>query len=182
MASIENKNFAYDEMMTHIPLCSHNDIKKVLVVGEVSADFETEIDKHNIEEVIYTNELNIDDTFDIILYNKQLDSQEDLILLDRLLEPTKGILCTKSIGVRKDLEKFQKDLKLIASRFWIAMPYSFGHTTLIFASKKFHPQANIILQVSDMLEDCNYYNTELHNSAFVYPTYITKALTGIAKR
>ncbi len=182
MATIDNKNFAYDEMMTHIPLCSHNNIKKVLIVGEISEEFEIEIDKHKIEEVVYTNELNIDDTFDIILYNKQVKSQEELILLDRLLEPSKGILCTQSIGVRKDIESFKENLKLIANRFWITMPFSFGHTTLIFASKKFHPQANIVLQVSDMLEDCNYYNTELHNAAFVFPTYITKALTGIAKR
>ena len=62
------------------------------------------------------------------------------------------------------------------------MPYSFGHNTLIFASKKFHPQAQIILQVSDLLPDCKYYNTELHNASFIHPQYITKAITGIAKR
>jgi len=182
MASTDNKNFAYDEMMVHVPLCSHKDIKKVLVVGEVSEDFEKEIDKHDIEEVVYVNELNIDDQFDIILYNKQTPNNEELILLNRLLEPTKGILCTKASSIFKDIEKSKNELKTIGENFWICMPFNFGHNTLIFASKKYHPQAEIVLQVSDLLEDCNYYNTELHNATFVYPTYITKAITGIAKR
>ena len=53
---------------------------------------------------------------------------------------------------------------------------------IIFASKKYHPQSEIVLQVSDLLEGCNYYSTELQNAAFVFPANITKALTGIAKR
>jgi len=62
------------------------------------------------------------------------------------------------------------------------MPYTFGHTTLVFASKKYHPQAEIVLQVSDLLEGCNYYTTEMQNAVFVHPANITKEITGIAKR
>ena len=62
------------------------------------------------------------------------------------------------------------------------MPYSFNHNTLIFASKKYHPQAEIVLQVSDLLPDCQYYTTEMQNASFVHPAYITKEITGIAKR
>ena len=41
MANSDNKNYSYDEMMVHVPMCSHKDINKVLVVGEVSEDFKS---------------------------------------------------------------------------------------------------------------------------------------------
>ena len=182
MANIENKNFAYDEMMVHIPLCSHKHIDKVLVVGEVSAEFEAELDKHKIEQIVYVNDLNIEGEFNIILYNKECPNKEQLALLNRLLEPTKGILVTKASFIFRDIEKSKDELSRVGDNFWICMPYTFGHNTLIFASKKYHPQAEIVLQVSDLLENCNYYNTELHNSCFVHPNYIHKAITGIEKR
>jgi spermidine synthase len=52
---------------------------------------------------------------------------------------------------------------------------------MVIASKKYHPQADIILDRSDFIE-ASYYNTELHNASFVFPNYIQKPLTGIAKR
>ena len=182
MANIENKNFAYDEMMVHVAMCSHKFITKVLVVGDVSEDFKSELAKHECKDITYSDNLNIDDKFDIILYNKDTPDELEMAAVDRCLEQTKGIFCTKASFIYKDLEVSKKELALIGKNFWIAMPFSFGHNTLIFASKKYHPQAEIVLQVSDLLEDCNYYNTELQNGCFVHPTYITKGITGIAKR
>ncbi len=182
MANIENKNFAYDEMMVHVPMCSHKHISKVLVVGDVSEDFKAELAKHECKEIIYSENLNIDEQFDIILYNKDVPDELEMAAVERCLEQKKGIFCTKASFIYKDLEVSKKELALIGKNFWIAMPYSFGHNTLIFASKKYHPQAEIVLQVSDLLEGCNYYNTELQNACFVHPTYITKGITGIAKR
>jgi len=182
MANIENKNFAYDEMMVHVPLCSHKDINKVLVVGDVSEDFKAELSKHKVETV-FTQELNVEDQFDIILYNKKkTPGALEMASIDRCLEQKKGIFVTRASAIKRDLETAKEELKTVGANFWISMPYSFGHTTLIFASKKYHPQAEIVLQVSDLLEGCNYYNTEMHNAAFVHPTYVTKAITGIAKR
>ena len=182
MADKQNKNFAYDEMMVHVPLCSHKDIKSILVVGSVSEDFKKELAKHECKDITYTDELNVEGKFDIILYNNGTPSQLEMATVERLIEPKKGIFVTKASSIRKDLEVSKEEITTIGKNFWICMPYSFGHTTLVFASKKYHPQAEIVLQVSDLLEGCNYYNTELHNAAFVYPTHITKAITGIAKR
>jgi len=182
MANIENKNFAYDEMMVHVAMCSHKFITKVLVVGDVSEDFKSELNKHECKNVTYSDNLNIDEQFDIILYNKDTPDELEMAAVDRCLEQKKGIFCTKASFIYKDLEVSKKELETIGKNFWISMPFSFGHNTLIFASKKYHPQAEIVLQVSDLLEECNYYNTELQNAAFVHPTYITKAITGIAKR
>lgn len=182
MANPENKNFAYDEMMVHVPLCSHKNINKILVVGEVSDEFKAELAKHECKDVTFSDTLNIEGTFDVILYNNEAPSELEMANVERILEPTKGIFCCKGTFIFSDVEKAKSELETVAKNFWIAMPYSFGHNTLIFASKKYHPQAEIVLQVSDLLEGCNYYNTELQNAAFVHPQYITKAITGIAKR
>ena len=183
MANCDNNNFAYDEMMVHVPLCSHKEIQKILVVGEVTENFKAELAKHKCKEVTFSDNLNVEECFDIILYNKAENFDEMFMAqVERCLEQTKGIFVTKASFIYKDLEISKKELATVGKNFWIAMPYSFGHNTLIFASKKYHPQAEIVLNVSDLLEGCEYYNTELHNATFIYPTYITKGITGIAKR
>lgn len=182
MANVENKNFAYDEMMVHVPMCSHKDIKKVLVVGEVSDDFKSELDKHECKDITFSENLNVEGEFDIILYNNETPDELEMANVERCLEQTKGIFCCKASFIYKDIEQAKKELETIGKNFWISMPYTFGHTTLILSSKKYHPQAEIVLQVSDLLEGCNYYSTELQNAAFIYPAYITKGITGIAKR
>ncbi len=182
MANCENKSFAYDEMMVHVSLCSHKDINKILVVGDVSSDFKAELNKHECKDVTYSDALNAEGQFDIILYNNDVPSDLEMASVGRCIEPKKGIFVTKASFIHKDIEVSKQELSTIGKNFWICMPFSFGHNTLIFASKKYHPQAEIILQVSDLLEGCNYYNTELQNAVFVHPTHITKAITGIAKR
>lgn len=181
MANMENKNFAFDEMMVHVPMCSHKCINKVLVVGDVSEDFKTELAKHECKDITFSQNLNVEGEFDIILYTQTPDELE-MANVQRCLEQSHGIFCCVGTFIHKDLELAKKELETIGKNFWIAMPYSFGHNTLVFASKKYHPQAEIVLQVSDLLEECNYYNSELQNSSFVHPQYITKAITGIAKR
>ncbi len=176
------KRFGLEEMMVHVPMCSHKNIKKVLVVGDVTEEFKIELDKHECKDITYTDELNIDEKFDIILYNKDIPTDLEISQLERCLESEYGILVTKSSFIYKELDKAKEELATIGKNFWICMPYTFGHNTLVFASKRYHPQAEIVLQTSDLLEDCEYYNTELHNACFVHPTYITKEITGIAKR
>ncbi len=176
------KRFGYEEMMVHVPLCSHKDIKKVLVVGDVSDEFKNELAKHECKDITYSDELNIDGQFDIILYNKDTPDELEMANVDRCLEQNFGIFCAKGSFIFKDLEKVKEELATVGKNFWICMPYSFGHNTLIFASKKYHPQAEIVLQTSDLLPDCEYYNTEMQKAAFIYPNYITKEITGIAKR
>jgi len=182
MANSDNKNFAYDEMMVHVAMSSHKYINKVLIVGDVSEDFKNELAKHECKNITYTDELNVDDKFDIILYNKEVPSELEMANVDRCLEDKKGIFVTKASFINSNLEGAKEEIARVGKNFWICMPFSFGHNTLIFASKKYHPQAEIVLQVSDLLEGCNYYNSEVQNAAFVYPQYITKAITGIAKR
>ena len=176
------KKSGLDEMMVHVPLCSHKDINKILVVGKASDELKEEIAKHECKDITYSDALNVEGVFDIIIYNKKAPNELELANIDRILEPKKGIFVCVGTFIYKDIETSKQELSTVGKNFWICMPFSFGHNTLIFASKKYHPQAEIVLQVSDLLEDCEYYNTEIQNAVFVHPTYITKAITGIAKR
>ena len=175
-----DKNTIYNEMMIHIPLCTHKEASKVLVVGSVDDSFKEEILKHTAT-VTYSDELNVDDKFDVIIYNNDTIDDMTMANVNRSLEEFDGIFVCISERFKKDESKLIEDLTTIGKSFWITMPYRFGHTMAILASKKYHPQADIILDRSDFI-DSQYYNTELHNACFVHPTYITKALTGIARR
>lgn len=185
MSSLENENYAFNEMMVHVPLCSHKEPKNILVVGSVDEEFKNELNKHSLENVEFgdtsiitsKNEKNID----VIIMTEDNVSEELLANIDRILKDN-GILSFKSKFYSEDCNQLTNDLTLVGSKFWIAMPFKFGHTTSILASKKYHPTADIILQVSDLLDELNYYSTEIHHASFVFPSNIHRKLTGIAKR
>jgi len=174
-----DKNTIYNEMMVHIPLCTHKEPSSVLVVGK-NENIDQELNKHNVT-VTYSDELNIENTFDIIIYNDVIKDELTMANINRCLNQEEGIFVCLSTRFEKDNEQLIKDIKTVGKDFWICMPFRFGHTMAILASKKYHPQSDIILDRSDFL-DCEYYHTELQNASFIHPAYIQKALTGIAKR
>jgi spermidine synthase len=177
------KKFGLEEMMVHVPMCTHNNIKKVLVIGEINDNFKEQFSKHTCSKIVYSDTLIEDEIFDIILYTKQnIPTKEQMNNIQNSLEQTKGIFVCIGTFIYKDIERTKIELSVVGKDFWICMPYSFNHYTLIFASKKFHPQAEIILQISDLLPNCKYYNTEMQYSSFIYPQYITEEITGITKR
>ncbi len=184
MSSLENANYAFNEMMVHVPLCTHKEPENILVIGSVDDELEQEVAKHKANAIFGDisvlkahNEKNIDV---IILTDVKMD---DLLLanIERILKDS-GVITFKSTSFNKDEEALKADLKIVGEKFWIAMPFSYGHTTAILASKKYHPTADIVLQTSDLLDDVNYYSTEVHHASFVFPAHIHKTLTGIAKR
>lgn len=179
-------NNAFNEMMVHLPLCTHKEASNVLIIGNTDEDLKAQAQKHNKDSNIEfgdaslltsKNEKNIDV---IILTDVELD---ELLLanIDRVLKDD-GLISFPSVSFSRDEEKLKADLKLAGEKFWIAMPFKFGHSTSILASKKYHPTADLVLQRSDFLDGLNYYTSEIHNASFVYPASEYKTLTGIAKR
>jgi len=175
-----DKNVIHNEMMIHVAMNTHINPKNVLVVGLKDSHFEEEINKYDAK-VTYANELNIDEKFDVIIYNNENIDELARASIQRALEPKEGLMVCVSQRFEKDSEKLKTDLSNIGKDFWICMPFRFEDTMAILASKKFHPQADIILDRSDFI-DGQYYNTELQNACFIHPNYVKKALTGIAKR
>ena len=175
-----DKNVIHNEMMIHVAMNTHKNPQTVLVVGLKDSHFEKEISKYDAK-VTYSDELNIDEKFDVIIYNNEDLSDLALASIQRSLEPKEGLMVCVSERFKVNSDKLINDLKNIGKDFWICMPFRYGHTMAILASKKYHPQADIILDRSDFV-DAQYYNSELQNAVFIHPTYVKKALTGIAKR
>lgn len=177
-------NQAFNEMMVHTPLCTHKEAQNVLIIGSSSEALKKEASKHtgNIEfgdASILTSkdEKNID----VVIFTDVNLDEMLLANIQRVLKDD-GLITFSTESFSKDEAKLKADLELVGQNFWIAMPFKFGHETAILASKKYHPTADIILQRSDLLDDLEYYSTEIHHASFVFPAAQYKALTGIAKR
>ena len=175
-----DSNIIHNEMMIHIPMNTHHNPQSVLVIGMEDDIAKKELAKYDAK-VTFSKELNVDEKFDVIIYNSNKLDELTLASIQRCIEPKEGLIVCLSERFKKDANTLANDLKNVGKDFWICMPYRFGHTMAILASKKFHPQADIILDRSDFI-DGEYYNTELQNACFIHPTYVKKALTGIAKR
>lgn len=179
-------NNAFNEMMVHLPLCTHKEATKVLIVGSNNEDMKAQAAKHNkVSDIEFgdtsiitsKSEKNIDV---IILTDVKID--ELLLANISLILKEDGLIAFPSKAFSRDEDQLFADLKLVGSKFWIAMPFKFGHNTSILASKRYHPTADLNLQRADLLDGLNYYSAEIHNASFVFPAAEHRALTGIAKR
>ena len=179
-------NKAFNEMMVHLPLCTHKEASKVLIVGSNNEDIKAQVAKHsktsNVEFgdtsiITSKNEKNIDV---IILTDVKLD--ELLLANIELILKEDGLITFASKAFSRDEDQLFADLKLVGTKFWIAMPFKFGHNTSIIASKRYHPTADINLQRADLLDGLDYYSAEIQTASFVFPAAEHRALTGIAKR
>ena len=173
------KNSINSEMLVHIPMCTHKEPSKVLAILADDA-IKNELAKYDAN-VVYSDSFNVDEKFDVVIYNS--DDLDDIVMANvmRSLEEKCGLFASKVASFDENSELMKNDLTTVAKNFWIAMPYKSDAGMMVLASKKYHPQADIILDRSDFIE-ASYYNTELHNASFVMPSYIQKPLTGIAKR
>lgn len=85
-----------------------------------------------------------------------------------------------------EFEDFKNDLLEVGKFFNIVMPYSiplsiFNDKSFIFASKYYHPLADMLLQKIDMLEGLKYYNADIHEALFALPQELCIKLKGILK-
>ena len=179
-------NNAFNEMMVHLPLCTHKEATKVLIVGSNNEDMKAQAAKHNKVSNIEFGDTSIitsksEKNIDVIILT---DVKIDELLLANisLILKEDGLIAFPSKAFSRDEDQLFADLKLVGTKFWIAMPFKFGHNTSIIASKRYHPTADINLQRADLLDGLDYYSAEIHNASFVFPAAEFRALTGIAKR
>ncbi|MBP6714875.1 MAG: spermidine synthase [Aliarcobacter sp.] len=179
-------NNAFNEMMVHLPLCTHKEATKVLIVGSNNEDMKAQAAKHNKVSNIEFGDTSIitsksEKNIDVIILT---DVKIDELLLANisLILKEDGLIAFPSKAFSRDEDQLFADLKLVGSKFWIAMPFKFGHNTSILASRRYHPTADLNLQRADLLDGLNYYSAEIHNASFVFPAAEHRALTGIAKR
>lgn len=179
-------NLNYNEMLVHVPLCSHPDAQRILLVA--CDELKAEILKHygieactiqKADEIFAQKEA----AYDIIISKASLDAKEvHRVLNDR------GLCAIASKSYWEDFGVLREELFEYAEHFSITMPYKVeGYVTLelhgnIFASKKYHPVADMILHKIDLLDDLVYYDSDNHIAAFVLPKAINEELLPIMKK
>jgi len=178
--------FTNVEMMVHIPLCTNKDPKNVLLLSEDTTNLELEIQKHiNIEAVSNKATLDVvreckDSSFDVIILDTMNDDAAFLAHINRILKDD-GLVAMKHPSLSQ-VEENKKLMQTLGNYFKIIMPYNLGDgTTALLSSKEYHPTADLILQRSDMLDNLDVYNCDLHIGAFAMPNYVRKAYLGVIK-
>ena len=183
------------ELLAHICACSHQEPKRVLIADnfnlELAFEFlrysELKVDFLQFDLKILESLISFFPHYQEVMKNanfKLIPQQQE-----EFLEQNEQRASLYDIIIATDesqfLSKTKEILESLGEEFRIKMPFYIPMSLdmqdfYIFASKKYHPTADIILQRADMLEDLEYYNANLHLSAFVLPQKVKKALFGIA--
>jgi spermidine synthase len=179
------KEFIYNEMMVHIPLCTHKEPKKILIISEDPSKLENEIKKHT---GIESNSVNCsldsvskleDSSYDVIISEMEGDALF-ISQLNRVLNDD-GVLVSAHPNL-DEVEQNKALMQTLGNYFKIIMPYNIGNgSTALLCSKSYHPTADIILQRADMLDGLEYYNCDVHPASFAMGNNVRKTYLGIIK-
>jgi len=179
------KDFIYPEMMVHVPLCTHKEPENVLILSDNAAKLELEVARHNeIKATILPASIDAlrganDASFEVVLCEIPCDAAV-IAHLGRVLSED-GLL----MSVHPSLENITENkiiMEIMAKYFKIIMPCRLEDgTTLLLASKSYHPTADVILQRADMLDGLNFYNCDVHPASFAMGNYIRKEYLGVIK-
>jgi len=178
------KQFIYNEMMVHVPLCTHKEPKNVLIVGQNGEALAKEVAKHEgitCNTVADANGLRdaTENGYDVVISEIEYDAAV-LAHYNRVLNE-EGLLVTKHPEL-EDIEANKQMMEILGKYAKIIMPYNLGNCqTALLASKCYHPTADIILHRADMLDGLEYYNSDVHPAAFAMGNYIRKAYLGVIK-
>ena len=159
-----------NEMMALVGGCT-SEGTNILVPEKLKNEFKKiTITKFNI----HTEDNN--EKYDLIIE----ENPNDLIKIYEKLNDTGIYITTPKSLTDRDL--FANLSKL----FWIVMPFYYldenlNAKPLVFASKKFHPTADIIRHRSDFVENTKYYTTDIHLASFTLPKYIFEEIKDVIK-
>jgi len=191
-----NLHYIKDEMLVHVPLCTHAKPENVLIIGGCDK-IKVEAEKHyGLSEIITLTE-NIDeemanfkeDHFDVIIIADNF--RVDRVfwgLLNKTLS-SNGVVTTVASNMLTEQKSFESELKTLGELFKVVMPYRYEglngevvtSNNLLLASHTYHPTADINLQRADLTDRFNYYNSDIAIGAFHLPTVVRKEFLGLVK-
>ncbi len=179
------KNFIYNEMMVHVPVCTSKDPQNVLIVSDDTKGLEKEMEKH--DAIAYKNIAcgleglrgEADDSYDVVICESDTDAAV-LAHISRVLKDDG--LVTMAHPSLDNIEENKTNMQILGKYFKIIMPYNLGTgSTALLASKEYHPTADINLHRTDMLDGLDFYNCDVHPAAFAMGNHIRKEYLGIIK-
>jgi spermidine synthase len=179
-----SKEFIYNEMMAHIPVCSHKAPKSLLLVSNTPEGIKAELARHIGLNVTVGGLDSIatgaDNAFDIVLIDSDSEiSRATYAHLNRIVKED-GLVAALNSSL-DDEAKTKEQLNALGEYFKVVMPYRAEDKTMILASKEYHPTADVILHRADLIDGLSYYNCDIHVSSFAMPNYIRAAYKGIIK-
>ncbi|MDQ1326150.1 MAG: hypothetical protein QG564_1275 [Campylobacterota bacterium] len=191
-------HYIKDEMLVHIPICTHAQPKNILIVGGCDK-IKNEVEKHkSLENILILKEDIADQMtglgehfFDVAIVVDENFRTDRIFwgLLHKALHP-KGVVSTVASTMLVQEEAFEEELKTVGELFKIVMPYCYEEMgengyllckNLLLASKAYHPTADINLQRADLTDELNYYNSDIAIGAFQVPTISKKRFAGLIK-
>ncbi|ADV45304.1 spermine synthase [Nitratifractor salsuginis] len=194
-------HFIRDEMLVHVPVCTHADPRRILVVGGCD-NIRTELGKYSIfEEIIHIDAHGAAEAlrglgakkFDVaIVADDRFGADREFwIELTKLLDE-KGLASAMMSDIITQPERSKEELKTLGAIYRIVMPYRYEgelqsdgilpNRYLVLASRFYHPTADINLQRADLTDGFRYYNSDIAVAAFQTPTFVNREYLGIIKR
>jgi spermidine synthase len=99
-----------------------------------------------------------------------------------------GIMVARSFDMDFEFEEYKNKISQARDFFRFILPANsknliatYKKTSLIFASKKYHPLADLIVQKIDMLDNLNFYDDEIHKASFAIGKDLFKKLLPFIK-
>lgn len=179
------KNFIYNEMMVHVPLCTSKDPQNVLIISNNKSGLEDEMKKHDaiafrsIACGLEAIRDESDTTYDVVICE---DAQDAAVMahISRVLKED-GLASISHPSLDKTQEN-KSMMQILGKYFKVIMPYNLGDgSTALLVSKEYHPTADINLHRTDMLDGTEFYNCDVHPAAFAMGNYVRKEYLGIIK-
>jgi len=179
------KDFIYNEMMVHTPLCTNKKPENILIISNDAAGLVAEVQKHDaISCDVISADMGLlrdtkDATYDVVI--SEMDSDAAVLAHYNRILKEDGVLVSKHASL-DDVATNKSMMQVLGKYTKIIMPFNLGNgETALLASKEYHPTADIILHRADMLDNLEYYNCDVHPAAFAMGNNIRKAYLGIIK-
>lgn len=179
------KEFIYNEMMVHIPVCTSKDPQNVLIVSDNASGLEKEMSKHTeiafkvIGCAIDALRDESDASYDVVICEAKNDAAISAHISRVLKEDGLVSMTHPSLD---SIDENKSMMHVLGKYFKVIMPYNLGNgETALLSSKEYHPTADINLHRSDMLDGLEYYNCDIHPAAFAMGNHVRKEYLGIIK-
>ena len=179
------KNFIYNEMMVHVPVCTSKDPQNVLIISNDASALEVEMKKH--DEIAFKSvkcgidaiREEEDASYDVVV----CESAEDAAVMAHISRVLKedGLVSMTHPSLDNTTEN-KSMMQILGKYFKVIMPYNLGNgSTALLSSKEYHPTADINLHRADMLDGLEYYNCDIHPASFATGNNVRKEYLGIIK-
>ncbi|MDQ1299225.1 MAG: spermidine synthase [Campylobacterota bacterium] len=182
------KTFVYPEMMVHVSMCTHKLPTSVLLASDNRDLLMKELARYKESRVATVAGSDLLESFrnveensaDVVMVDALTSDGAVIAHISRILKDD-GLLVMKHPSL-DDIVANTPLMEALGNYFKIVMPYRLEDgSTLLLSSKEYHPTADVILQRTDLLEGHQYYNCDIHPSAFAMPQYIRENYRGLAR-